>query len=388
MKPKSILKFFILAIIMLISGMQTFALSKQAEKEIQDIIKRNKTVGLAIVAVKDGKIIYNNTFGFKDLEHKTPLNKDNIFRIASISKSFTASSIMQLVEAGKIDLDGDVSDYVGFKVRNPKYPDTKITIKMLLSHSSSLNDSEGYFTLNVINPDSTKTWAHAYNDYAPGSKYVYCNLGYNTLGTILEKVSGERFDKYIVDHILKPIGVYGGYEVNSLDSAKFVKIYQYQPKDSSYIWSEAAYAPRTQEIANYKFGYSTPVLSPTGGMKISAQDLAKVMMMHMNLGKSGHKQIISKSSAELMQSPIVKTDEGDDHYGFAIEISNNLIDGLTMIGHTGSAYGVFTSMFWDADRKFGFVVMTNGCNQRYDHGFMSIHRDVDQWLYKNFIKKH
>ncbi len=356
------------------------------EKELQEIMERNKAVGLAVVAVKDGQIIYNKSLGYKDLDAKTPLGDSDIFRIASISKSFTATAIMQMVEQGKINLNDPVSKYIGFPVVNPNFPEDTITVQMLLSHSSSLNDTTGYFSLNVINPDSTKTWKNAYNNYKPGSLYEYCNLGYNTLGTILERVSGERFDKYIVNHILNPIGVYGGYEVGSLDSTKFVKIYEYNRADSSYTWSPDAYAPRKKEIENYVFGYTTPIFSPTGGMKISALDLAKVMIMHMNYGTYGQTQIISKESAELMQSPLIVTDAEDNGwYGFAIRTTNDLIDGHTMIGHTGGAYGVFTSMFWDKDRKFGVIAMTNGCNERRDHHFMSIHRECAQALYNNII---
>ncbi|HNY06412.1 MAG TPA: hypothetical protein PKL23_08210, partial [Candidatus Egerieousia sp.] len=97
-------------------------------------------------------------------------------------------------------------------------------------------------------------------------------------------------------------------------------------------------------------------------------------------------RIIKPESALLMQSRLVgPTDEGDD-YGFAIRTSKQLLDGKTMIGHTGGAYGVLTSMFWNRERTFGIVVMTNGCNERRDHNFMSIHRDVDKCLYDNLIK--
>ena len=178
-----------------------------AGKALEEIAKKNNTVGLAVVAVNDGEIVYKNYLGYKDLENKTPLGEKDIFRIASISKSFTATAIMQLVEQGKLSLDADISDLIGFKVRNPKYPETPVTVKMLLSHSSSMSDANGYSTINRINPDSSATWQTAWNDWEPGTKYQYCNLGYNTLGTILERVSGERFDKYIVNHILNPLGV-------------------------------------------------------------------------------------------------------------------------------------------------------------------------------------
>lgn len=359
---------------------------EKVKEELKAIMEQNKAIGLAVAVVKDGQIVYTNSLGYKDLENKIELQDNDIFRIASISKSFTATSIMQLVEQGKIDLEGDVSDYLGFKVRNPKYPDVPITVRMLLSHSSSLNDSQGYFTLNVINPDSSATWQNAYNDYEPGTKYEYCNLGYNTLGTILEKVSGERFDKYIVSHILDPLEVYGGYEVASLDSTLFVKIYEMLP-DGTFEWQPEAYAKRTEEIANYRFGYSTPIFSPTGGMKISARDLAKVMTMHMNYGTGANgAKIIDEQSSKLMQSNIISpTDEGDA-YGFAMRITEQLIPGLKLTGHTGGAYGVYTSMFFDPEQKWGIVTMTNGIEYKRENNFVVFQRQVNECLYNNFIK--
>ena len=358
----------------------------QFNEEVKAIMERNNNVGLALVAVNNGEVVLNETYGYKNLDTKEPIAKDDIFRIASISKSFCATAIMQLVEQGKLSLDQDVSELVGFEVRNPNFPDKVITVKMLLSHTASMSDANGYFSLNAINPDSSATWKQAWNSYAPETGYEYCNLGYNTLGTIVERVSGERYDQYIVNHILNPIGVYGGYEVLSLDSTKFVNIYTWNEETGEYIHKPAAYAKRAEEIANYVFGQSTPIFSPTGGLKISAQDLAKVMKMHMNLGTTPEgTQIISKESAEAMQSIVApKTDEGDA-YGFAIRTSKQLLDGHTMIGHTGSAYGVYTSMFWNSERNFGFVVMTNGCNGRYDNNFMAIHRECVAAMHKYFV---
>ncbi len=361
---------------------------QQFNEEVAAIMERNNNVGLALVAVNNGEVVLNERYGVKDIQTNEPIAKDDVFRIASISKSFTATAIMQLVEQGKLNLQQDVSELVGFQVRNPKFPEKVITVEMLLSHTSSMNDANGYFTINAINPDSSATWQTAWNEYEPGTGYEYCNLGFNTLGTILERVSGERFDKYIVNHILNPAGVYGGYEVLSLDSTKFVKIYTWDSEKNEFIHKPAAYATREDEIKNYVFGHSTAVFSPTGGLKISPEDLAKVMQMHMNLGTTAEgTQIISKESAQAMQSIVApKTDEGDA-YGYAIRTSNQLLDGYTMIGHTGSAYGVYTSMFWDKDRKFGFVVMTNGCNAKYDdeHNFMAIHRDCVAAMHKYFV---
>ncbi len=380
----------------LIAGMSACTSTEaKIEKELQQVIETNKCVGLSVAVVKDNKIIYTKCFGLKDLENNVALGEDDIFRIASISKSFTATSIMQMVEQGKLSLDQDVSELVGFKVRNPKFPDDTITVRMLLSHSSSMSDNNGYFSLNKINPDSTETIEQAWNDWKPGTKYDYCNLGYNTLGTILERVSGERFDKYVPEHVLAPLGLTGfGYNVNELDSSRFVRLYEYDGTTDSYTWSPEAYDPRTEQIANYQFGVSTPIFSPTGGMKINAKNLARVMIMHMNYGKglvenedgtvSEVRIIDSLSAAQMQATTIWPADNEQTGYGFALEQTTNLVEGVQTVGHTGSAYGVFTSMFWNEERNFGVVVMCNGCNERRDHDFMSIHRDVNAVMYKYF----
>ena len=390
------LKFFIPIVLLSALIMSSSALNakdavtaktkKNINAQIEQIMKQLNTVGLGVAAVSNGKIIYANSWGYKDLENKKMLRNDDIFRIASISKSFTATSIMQLIEQGKMSLDEDISDLVGFKVRNPKYPDVKITVKMMLSHTSSINDSQGYFTLDGINPAKSKDYAKAFNDYCPGEGYEYCNLNYNTLGTVLEKISGERFDQYIVNHILKPLKVYGGYWVASLDKSKFVNLYEWNYKTNKYEVQPEAYDPRTKQIAAYKMGESTPIFSPTGGMKLSPTGLATVMMMHIGLGTSNGVKIISKESSLAMQTPVFGPDDDRDQYGFALRKGDDLLDGYTMIGHTGGAYGVFTSMFWNEDRTFGFVVMTNGCSEKRDHNFLSIHRMVDKCLYDNLIK--
>ena len=363
--------------------------NQEIESGIAKIMQDLNVVGLGVAVVSNGDIIYSNSWGYKNLENKTPLKEDDIFRIASISKSFTATSIMQLVEQGKINLNDDISNLVGFKVRNPNYPDVVITPYMLLTHTSSLNDSQGYFSLKSIDPSKNPNFEKAYNNYRPGSKYEYCNLNYNMMGTILERVSEVRFDNYVVKNILEPLGVYGGYWIDGLDKSKFVTLYQ-PNKEGVMTAQPEAYAPRREEIANYEFGYSTPIFSPTGGLKTSPRGLARVMQMHLGLGttKDGV-TILKPESSLLMQSRLTATFEypnDDGFYGFAIATNNALIPGKTMIGHTGGAYGVFTSMFWNKERTFGIVIMTNGCTYKTEQGFMSIHYRVSNLLYNNLIK--
>lgn len=386
---QKILKPIVIIMVLVFVCNQAAGQSKEdlARDAMQRIMKETKAIGLAVAVVKDGKVIFVESMGSKDVEKGEKLMPENLFRIASISKSFTATAVMQLVAAGKISLDDDIGTILGFMVRNPKYPEKVITIRKLLSHSSSLNDSQGYFELDVVNPAKSTDFYKAYNDYAPGEKYEYCNLGFNMLGTMVEKVSGMRFDNYIKKHIINPLGLYAGFNPDSLDRNMFATIYEYNGDKDTFSPQPAAYRSRADEIANvYRLGYSTPLFSPTGGMKISARDLARYEIMHMNYGKGENgKRIIASKLSKLMQTPAIATDSTDT-YGFALRSANKLIPGEKMVGHTGSAYGLYSAMFFEPAKKFGFVMITNGCKPIYKEGFTTIQGETIRALYNIFIK--
>jgi CubicO group peptidase (beta-lactamase class C family) len=369
-------------IILLFSSIICFAQPEKVASDLASIIEKHQVVGLSVALVKQDKIIYTQSFGLKNIERKTPLSDQDIFRIASISKSFSATSIMQLVEAKKISLTDDFSKLVGFTVRNPKYPSAVITLKMILSHTSSINDSQGYFNLDAINPAKNKYWEKCYNDYKPGTGYEYCNLNYNMVGAVIEKVSGTRFDSYVKQHVLNPLSLYGGFCVDSLDQNRLTSLYAYDSALKTFTESPAAYALRREEIQNYTMGYTTPIFSPTGGMKISAKDLATYMIMHMNGGEYNNTRIISRKSSKIMQTKISK----EVGYGLAISNLEDLIPGKLMTGHTGSAYGLYSAMFFNKKEKYGFVVITNGCNPTYTNGINDVLRETINSLYANLIE--
>lgn len=354
-----------------------------ADTCISRLMQESPVMGLSVAVVKKGKLVFTKAYGLKNSETKTPLSTTDIFRIASISKSFSATSILQLAEQGKLSLDDDVSTLVGFTVRNPAFPETVITLRLLLSHRSSINDSQGYFSLDAINPAKNPNWAAAYNKYAPGSGYQYCNLNFNMAGTIIERISGERFDQYVKHHILDPLGLYGGYCVDSLDTGRFATLYEYNRDSARFIPQPNAYHPRREELAAYIAGYSTPVFSPTGGMKISAPDLARYMTMHMYKGRHRGPRIISTKSARHMQTPL----SADENYGLALLQTTKLIPGEKLTGHTGVAYGLYSAMFFHPGKKWGIVVICNGCDPRYENGYNAVIRKVVNCLYEEIVKQ-
>jgi len=356
------------------------AFAQDIEARLGQLMAEHDAVGLAVVVVRDNAIVYTKALGWKDRENKLPLAEDDLFRIASISKSFTVTSLMQLVEQGKLSLDDDVGDLLGFRVRNPAYPDKMITLRMLLNHTSSITDGDNYGSLDFIRPDAGKAWRDSYADRAPGAGYEYSNLGYNMAGTILERVSGERFDAYVKAHVFDPLGLQAGYLPEALDADRFAQIYRWR-EGKGFVRSDRAYAPLGERLDGYTMGYDAPMFSPTGGVKISAPDLAKYMLMHMNLGEWNGVRIISAEHAKQMQTPTVDVDDSS-RYGLALRTDSALVPGVVLTGHTGSAYGLYSSMFFDPAEKYGFVVITNGARDAEE-----FRAEVNRTLYRHFIAK-
>ena len=388
------LLFFVTTVIIVSCG----SLKQKAEKMINSFMEKSGTVGLAVAVVKDNIIIYTGAFGKSNIEKQIDLNQDDIFRIASISKSFTTTALLTLVEKGSVSLESDVSDLIRFRVRNPKYPEVPITVKMLLSHSSSVNDSQEYFSLDILNPDVNPDYAKCYNDYIPGTKYQYCNLGFNTLGAIVEKVSGIRFDNFVSQNILQPLKLKASFNVDDFQGIAFATLYSSDTTGYSstgkiiFNPSENAYLSRAAIIDSGKYiiGYSAPLFSPTGGMKISAPDLARYMIMHMNYGVDPQTgvRIISEESSKLMQTQVIETDD-KAYYCLGLNRSTTLLPGETMTGHTGDAYGLLSAMYFEPEKKFGIVMISNGTSRKYaDYidGFAPVQRDVVRLLYEVFLK--
>lgn len=378
---KSIPRFMLYALAVQLLLSQTACTQPDALKEdLSEIMVKHQAVGVSYAVVKDGKLVYTDALGYRDLDAKEPLEETDVFRIASISKSFVATGILQLVEAGLLSLDDDVSDLIGFPILNPNFPETAITLRMILSHTSSISDANGYFSLDGLQADKSETWEKSFHSYAPGEGYRYCNLNFNLAGAILEKYSGTRFDRHIKEKISEPLGLYAHHNVDELDSTRFALIYEYDTVANKFTVSNA-YPSLAPRLADYTIGYSAPVFSPTGGMKISAPDLARYMIMHMNYGISDGVRIISEESSKAMQTPL----SDEEQYGLALWKTDKLVEGETLVGHTGSAYGLYSAMFFHPEKRFGIVVLTNGSHTDYTDEYHSLIRDVVNSLYQHLI---
>lgn len=361
--------------------------SGSIEDEIRGIMDEYSSIGLSVVAVRNDSIVYFSTFGYNpdynDTTLRKPIPENGVYVIASISKTFVSTAIMQLVEKKKLLLDDDINKYLPFSVRNPKYPDVPITVRMLLCHRSSLNDNLYDWTIDQINPSTSNRIQECFNDYAPGKEYKYCNLSYSLLGSIIENITGERFYEYVENHITEPLGLTCNYNLSKIDSTLIVRALKFSKKKQKFVMDASIYDYQysKEKTENYKLGYSAANFSPTGGMKISAKDLAKYMMMHMNYGKYNGQRIISKKSELEMW----KNQMGNTDYGLAFTHYPDMIRGKDMVGMTGGAHGIHSGMFFCPEEKFGFVIICNGCKTKSSVG-LDMSKKIVRILYKNLIK--
>lgn len=359
------------------------------EAEIQKVMSEYEAIGASVVVVKNNKICYHQTFGYNpdynDTTLRKPIPEDGIYWLASVSKTFISTAIMQLMEKRKLKLDDDINKYLKFSVRNPKYPETPITVRMLLCHRSSLNDNHYGWSFNLMKLDS-ESYYDSFNEYEPGEKYDYCNLGYTLLGAIIETVTGMRFDEYIDRFICEPLHLEGSFNLTRIDSEKLVRTYLYDKSTNEFSIDKTIhdYKYVNKKLADYELGISTSSLSPAGGMRISATDLAKWMMVHMNYGKYDGKRIIKRRTEKKMWKPYWT----DQNYAFAFSQYDKIVKGEKFIGMTGGSHGISSVMFFNPFKKYGFVVITNGYKPTSIKGRLSsLARELVRPLYNEFISE-
>ncbi len=294
-------------------------------RQVEQIRQDYRNTGLALAIVKDNSVYYSEGFG--------NLTPQSLVRIASISKSFTGVGIMQQVEAGRLSLQDDVSTLLGFSVHNPLYPDTPITLEHLLSHTSSLNDT--YSSIDDLNPALNSDYAQAYNTYAPGQGYCYCDYNITLAGTILERTTGERFDNCIRSHILRPLHIDGDYNLDSLDQKRIAKLYYVTLSDTTLVLTEATGA--YNQSARF---------SPASGMKLSLEGLTHWMLFLMN----------DSIAVDMMRTRYPSY----HNYGLTLLHSADYSDTVTLTGHKGGAYGMRSAFYFHPEEKYGFVVISSG----------------------------
>ncbi len=304
---------------------------------------------------------------------------DDPVRVASISKLFVALAVMRLVEAGKVDLDADVSETLGWPLRNPSFPDTKISLRMLLSHQSSLTDDAEY----LIPVDQTvrnkladpKAWDKA---HAPGRWFRYTNLNFPVIASVLEAATGERFDRLMTRTVFKPLKLDACFNWSGCDDARI--------KQAVVLYNEVGGVRRDDlkglrppcpgvaaanggcDLSAYRLGWNGAIFSPQGGLRISVYDLARTGQMLLRGGKG----FLKPTSFATLTTPVWRFDgsNGDSEggffcaYGLAVQSIGTggagckdepFGDNQLRLGHAGEAYGLRSGLWLDRQSGQGIA---------------------------------
>ncbi|MEZ5977642.1 MAG: serine hydrolase domain-containing protein [Planctomycetota bacterium] len=334
------------------------------ELELLALMHEHHVPGLAAALVHDGAITRSYALGWADVERRVPVEPDTLFQLASISKTVTATVVMQLVERGAIDLDADVGRYLPFALRHPVHPDVPITPRMLLTHSSSIRDDwdvlegtwvqdrdypltlaesmEAYFT------PSGRFWSPEENfeEWAPGERTEYCNVAFALLAYVAERAAGEPFETLVRERVLEPLDLEGGFRLHEVDVARVAKPYVLEEGDRLVSPGHHAYLD-----------------FPSGTLRLSAIDLATFLCAYQCGGELRGARILRPDTVAAMLT--VQDAALDPDQGLAWYRSDALDDAAgdrgdgDWWGHDGGDPGVATQMLWDRDSGDGVVLLVN-----------------------------
>jgi len=351
------------------------SIADQLTKELEQIAANGPIVGFSVAIVNKDGTLYENGFGFADKKAHIKYTDQSLQNIASISKTFIGVALLKAHELGKLKLDDPINDYLPFKVDNPHFPNTPITIRHLTTHTSSIKDpvryeKNGYilkekengnakinsnfrapdemmphgdYLKKILSKDGAWYKKSTFLKKRPGKVFEYSNIGAGLAAYVLEQVTGESFPEFTKKYIFDPLKMScSGWSFDAVDFSKHTKLYV----DSD------------TELAFY-----TLVNYPDGGLITSSHDLAKYLT-ELIAGYSGNGKILSKESYSMLFKPQLTEEnhknrsdrEYNDEYNMGIFMG---MSSKGQIGHTGGDPSVVTHMFFNEKTKTGKILLVN-----------------------------
>ena len=327
--------------------------------------------------------------GLADIAANRAVTADDPVRVASISKLVTAIAVLRLVDTSKLDLDADVSESLGWRLRHPRFPAVPITLRLLLSHRAGIVDGVDYVLpldaeLAPVLADP-KAWDAA---HAPGSWFAYANLNFPIVASVVERATGERFDRAVERLVFRPLGIEACYNWASCSPAMAARaVVQYRAskptKDDHHGAPPACPVEPARDgscdLSGWRAGVNGAMFSPQGGLRISARGLATIGRMLLRRGRTDQGRLLSARAFATLTTPLWtwdghNGDTGSDattgaqqagfvcRYGLAVTFLATPVPGCRddlfghgrpRWGHAGDAYGLRSGLWVDPARGTG-----------------------------------
>ena len=328
--------------------------------------------------------------GIADPKSGRRVTIDDPVRVASVSKMVTAIGVMQLVDQGKLDLGSDVSRWLGWSLRNPNFPDRPITLSMLLSHTSSVREHDDDYviplggSLQAVMADP-KNWDA---QHGPGDNYFsYVNLNYPIVGSIIEKVTGVRFDIWMHRHVLAPMELDACFNWPTCSDAAVARAVELDNpagkplKDD--LHGQRPDCPvfvkpgQACDLSQWRLGENGSLFAPQGGLRISARGLARIGRMLLSGGEIDGARILSPEAVNTLLAQVWRFDgsNGQTDGGFYCSAGNGThqipskvpgcaddmgTNGANLTGHAGDASGMKSGLWIDRNRGRGIAYFATG----------------------------
>ena len=335
--------------------------------------------------------------GIADPQSGRRVTVDDPVRVASVSKLGTAIGVMKLVDAGKLDLNSDVSRWLGWSLRNPYFPDRPITLGMLLSHTSSVREHDDDYaiplghSLRAVMADP-RNWDPKHG--AGDNVFKYTNLNFPIVGSIVEKVTGERFDIWMRRNVLEPMKLDACYNWPTCSDAMVARAVELdqggKPVKDDLHGARPACPVQIDsgepcDLSRWRLGENGSLFAPQGGLRISARGLARVGRLLLNGGTLDGVQILSPQSVEVLLTQVWRFDgsNGETDGGFYCSYGHATqqiptpfsgcaddmgTQGRTLVGHAGDAYGMKSGIWIDRARRVGIAYFVTGVPDKAAHG--------------------
>jgi len=355
----------------------------ELEAYLNRLVASGNPPGLSVIVVKDDEIVYNNAFGYADAPQDVKAMPETIYHWWSMTKIPTAIAVMQLQEQGKLNIDDEVIKYLPwFDVKYPSTDSTAITIRNLLQHTSGLPDTVpaiiGWVHYSEMTPKQTdvvKKYLPDFNTlkFEPNTQAVYSNLNYMVLGAVIEAVTGQTYESFIVENTLQPLGmshtdfVYTPAMAEYEAAGTLPVVHFYTPLMPTLLDANALIRERSGKLFWMNRFYIEA--TPSTGLIGSSTDVAKFMQMYINRGTLNGQLVLSPESiATLTETPPI---DGRG-LGWYIGESNN----ERYLEHMGGGPGFATTMRLYPESDIGIAVLANGTDLDRD-GLADLIRSLD-----------
>jgi CubicO group peptidase (beta-lactamase class C family) len=311
---------------------------------VQTVMDRFDIPGLTAAVVQHGHRIYTAAFGVRNIQTREPMKAEYIFHMASVSKPFVATAVMQLVEEGKMDLDEKVVTYLPyFKLADEQYKE--ITIRQMLNHTSGMPDVQDYeWDKPQYDEGAAERYVRSLKNekmlFAPGEKWRYSNMAFDVLGDVIAKVSGQSFESYVKEYILNPLEMY--------ESSFLKEDIKENLRTSPHIWE---FGPVYSEI----YPYNRPH-APSSTLNSSVIEMTNWITANLNHGEFKGKRILKAESYDLLWKPSAQVDE-NRQIGLSWFLQTHR--GISIISHGGGDRGYRSHIYIVPEKNMGLILASN-----------------------------